>query len=54
MHFHECEGLSHNRRNLTDACTYGNEGGKIYTPVELCVEAAKARVIQDTERFLKI
>ncbi len=54
IHFHECEGLSHNRRISQNACTLGNEGGRIFTPLELTVEAAKARVIKDTERFLKI
>ena len=51
FHFHECDGISHNRRGHGDICTLGN--GKIFTPVEFCMEMARAKVIKD-ERFRKM
>ena len=40
LHFHECDGLSHNRREKQNKCITGGKAGKIYTPIELAVEAA--------------
>ena len=49
FHFHESNGLSHNRREFKDMCTNGD--GRIYEPIEFATEAAKCKVIRDMERF---
>ena len=49
FHFHESNGLSHNRREFKDMCTTGD--GRIYEPIEFATEAAKCKVIRDMKRF---
>lgn len=53
-HFHESDGISHNRRPETGECTIGDTGHKVYDPLELAIEGAKAKVIKDDARFKKI
>ena len=53
LHFHEGNGLSHNRREKEAICTL-NPGETIYGPLELAMEAAKAKVLKDLVRFRKM
>jgi len=43
LHFHECDGLSHNLRKETGMCTLGD--GVIYTTIEIGMEAARSKVL---------
>ncbi len=52
IHFHEGNGLSHNRRPISDMCTVGD--GRIFSLVEMAIEGAHAKVIKDYGRFRKL
>jgi hypothetical protein len=52
MHFHECEIFVHEKREKNRKCVKGR--GNVYTPVELAVEAARMKALQDFTRFRKI
>ena len=45
-------GISHKQRPKRDMCVVGD--GQIFSPIELAMEAAKAKVIKDFEMYRKI
>lgn len=52
FHFHEGDGLNHNRREDDQICILGR--GKIYSPAEFAMQAAKCKAIKDIKRFKKM